>query len=62
MKLAEEKKMYCPIVKKEISIEICEDVVNVAEDFHPERFAPQEIRNVDGYKAICKKCTNNYYN
>lgn len=63
MKLAErEKTLYCPILSKKILVEICEYVVNVSEDFHPERFAPEEFRNVVGYKEICRKCDNNSYN
>ncbi len=29
--------VYCPILSKKILTEICNDVANVAEDFHPER-------------------------
>ena len=54
--------LYCPILSRKIPIEICEDVANVSEDFHPERFAPQEFRNVEDYKEFCRKCINNPYN
>ena len=57
-----EKRIDCPILSKKISVENCEDVANVAEDFHPERFAPEKFRNVIGYKKICKECSNNPYN
>ncbi len=57
-----EKDVYCPILSKEITIETCDDVANVAEDFHPERFAPEEFRKVVDYKSICQKCHNNPYN
>ena len=62
MKLTELKKVQCPILAEEISIEICEDVANVAEDFHPERFVPAKFREVEEYKIICQKCKNNSYN
>ena len=56
------EKMYCPIIDKKIDDEICIDVAHVAEDFHPERFAPQEFRTVQNYKEICQKCKNNPFN
>ena len=57
-----DKDLYCPILSNKIPTETCSDVANVAEDFHPERFAPEEFRKVVGYKSICQKCHNNQYN
>lgn len=56
------KDIYCPIISRKILSEICEDVANVSEDFHPERFAPEEFRKNVDYKKICQKCSNNPYN
>lgn len=57
-----ENVLNCPILSEEISAEICEDVANVAENFHPERFAPEKFRKVIDYKQVCQKCYNNPYN
>lgn len=55
-------KIWCPIVKKEIGDLSCDDVSNVVDGGHPERFAPKEIRNVPNWKETCQKCPNNGYN
>ena len=56
------KMVFCPALKQEIGDLNCEDAANVAEGFHPERFAPAEIRAVPGWKEICQNCANNPYN
>ena len=52
------EKMFCPVVSKEIDDEICCDVIHVAEEMHPERFAPEEFRKIPNYKEICNNCKN----
>lgn len=56
------EKMNCPLVHKEIPEIICADVILVAEDLHPERFAPKEIRDMPNWKETCQNCPNNPYN
>ena len=56
------KEFDCPIVKKIIDEKICTDVAHVAENFHPERFAPEEFRKIPNYKEICQQCRNNPFN
>lgn len=55
-------KMNCPLAQREIAEELCADAILVAEDFHPERFAPQELRNISNWKEFCRNCKNNPYN
>ena len=57
-----EEKVMCPLSHREILEIICTDTILVAEDLHPERFAPKEIRAVPNWKAICRNCPNNPYN
>lgn len=56
------QKVWCPVLKSEIGDMNCDDAANVAESFHPERFAPKEIRAVPNWKEICRSCKNNPYN
>lgn len=56
------RKVWCPLISMEIGDLNCDDAANVAERFHPERFAPEEIRAVLGWKDICRACKNNPYN
>ena len=53
------EKVLCPLLNRELDEELCADAAFVAEDFHPERFAPQEIRAVPDWKEICRECPNN---
>lgn len=57
-----ERKIFCPIVHQEIGDLNCDDVSNVVDGGHPERFAPEEIRSVKNWKEICQNCPNNGYN
>lgn len=49
-------RVYCPICKKEICSEICFDISMTADGLAPERTISNEIKSVDNYKNICKKC------
>lgn len=63
MKLVNRKeKMMCPLYHREILEIICTDVILAAEDLHPERFVPEEIRIISNWKTICQNCQNNPYN
>lgn len=48
----------CPLMEKEIEDGICFDISMVAENMAPERTAPEEARNKEGYRDICLKCKN----
>ena len=52
-------KVYCPLLAREFDEELCADAAFVAEDFHPERFAPKEIRAISNWKETCRNCKNN---
>ena len=54
--------VWCPLIESEIGDMNCDDAANVAEGFHPERFAPKEIRDVPNWKDVCRECKNNPYN
>jgi len=52
----------CPILNKKIDGDgECFDIAMVAEDNSPERFAPEEARQVENFKEICLKCPNHIY-
>ena len=57
-----QEEMDCPLMRRKIPEQICADAILVAEDFHPERFAPQEICSVSNWKEVCRSCANNPYN
>ena len=57
-----EKLVYCPIISQEIGDWNCYDIVMASDGMSPERFAPEEIRAVSGWKEICQNCANNPYN
>ena len=54
-----EEKVNCPLLKRMFDEELCADASFVAEGFHPERFAPKEIRGIKNWKAVCQECKNN---
>lgn len=53
------EKVSCPLLKRELDEELCADAAFVAEEIHPERFAPKEIRSLPNWKAVCCECANN---
>lgn len=55
-------KLWCPIIEQEIGDLNCDDISNVADGGHPERFAPEEIRAMPNWKETCRTCPNNGYN
>lgn len=57
MKISWEDKKYCPLVRREITELICEDVSAVAEEMQPARFAPSEFREVVDWREICMGCS-----
>lgn len=48
----------CPLLNKEIEDGICFDITMVAEHAAPERTAPKEAREIEGYREICLNCEN----
>ena len=54
--------VWCPIIQQKIGDLNCDDVSNIVDGGHPERFAPEEIRTVPNWKTICQSCKNNLYN
>lgn len=62
MKSQRPREVFCPLLKRKFKEELCTDAILVAEDFHPERFAPEEICVTSNWKDICKACRNNPYN
>jgi len=62
LKTIREEKIYCPLLKKEINEDVCEDATNVVDGGHPERFAPKEIVALPDWKETCRTCPNNPYN
>lgn len=51
-------RVYCPLLKKEISIEQCFDVCMYAEGLAPARFLPKNIQPSEETKEICNNCEN----
>ncbi len=56
------RKVLCPIIGREIGDMNCDDITNVVDGGHPERFAPEEIRAVANWRETCRACPNNAYN
>lgn len=55
-------KVLCPIINREIGDLNCDDISNVVDGGHPERFTPEEIRAVTKWREICQNCAHNGYN
>ena len=53
------EKISCPLLKSELDEELCADAALAAEGFHPERFAPEEIRCCHDWMKFCCECANN---
>ena len=53
------EKVECPLLGRELDEELCADAAFVAEDIHPERFAPKEIQAMKNWRTICQECKNN---
>ena len=53
---AELKKVFCPLVSKEIALIDCEDTSTAAEGMQPARFALKEIREIDKWREKCMVC------
>ena len=58
----DKKKVFCPIIRREIGDLNCDDISNVVDGGHPKRFAPKEIRATQNWEEICRNCPNNGYN
>lgn len=52
------EKVKCPLLGDELDEELCADAALAAEGFHPERFAPEKIRTIEGWSAVCRECSN----
>lgn len=48
--------VICPIINKEVDVEICFDTCGYINSWNPEDFVPDVIREAENYKEICKKC------
>ena len=48
--------VICPIINKEVEMDICFDTCGFINHWNPERFVSEEIRAVKGYTDICKNC------
>ena len=48
--------IFCPMLAKNIAELICQDVSTAAEGMQPDRFAPQEFRDIPNWKEFCLNC------
>lgn len=62
MKSERPREIFCPLLKRKLDEQLCADAAFVAEDFHPERFVPEEIRTVPNWKDVCRDCENSPLN
>lgn len=58
-KMIREEEIYCPLLKRVFDEELCADAALAAEGFHPERFAPSEIKIMANWQVTCQTCKNN---
>ena len=48
----------CPIIEKEIEEDVCFEDCMISEGMCPERFAPEEMFEIEDFKQICFQCKN----
>ncbi|MBP8988740.1 MAG: hypothetical protein KBG64_00790 [Clostridia bacterium] len=56
-----ESRFYCPLQKKDITHELCQDITYAAEGRISQAIIP-EITNWELAKAICADCAHAYWN
>lgn len=52
--------VQCPLYNDEIYVGNCIDVQEVSANLILEKILPQKIRDIKGFKSICRNCENNF--